>query len=234
MKSNFLIFSTFIFFLTLFSACENDEDTKPIGIELEMKAVSQIASMRKATLEDNIVFTEVLLGVTELEFEEAMNDDSEIEYEGNYIVDLLNGTSTPDFGFSDLLPGIYSELEVELEPILSDGNSVKIVFEYTKDGEEPVTIEYTDDDEIEFEIESDYDFEVDEDAISKVLILFDLDVLLAGVDFSSAKVDADGIIRINDNSNEALKDILEDNFEAAFESGEDNDDDDDFDDDDDD
>lgn len=230
MISSKLYFKVLLFSFLALIGCENSDDVNPSGVELEMKAIAQNASIRKSTLENSIVFTDVMLGVKEIEFEiEEDEFSAELEFEGRFIVDLLEGTSSPDFGFSNLVPGEYSEIEMELGPILPDGNSIKISFEYTKGGEAPILIEYSENEDFDIEIESEYGIEVEEDALSKVLILFDLDVFLSGIDFSNADVDSDGVIRINNDSNEELKEIFEDKIEEAFESGEDNDDDDEFD-----
>jgi hypothetical protein len=74
----------------------------------------------------------VLLGVTELEFETsdaALQDDDDIDFESRYVVDLINGTSTPDFGIADIKPGVYEEIEFEVAGLLDDGASVFIAFD---------------------------------------------------------------------------------------------------------
>jgi len=53
----------------------------------------------------------------------------------------------------------------------------------------------------------------------------DLQSLFSGVDFATATVDADGIIRINDSSNPILQDIIENNFDDIMDcEGQDHDD----------
>ena len=87
-----------------------------------------------------LVFSEILIGVTELEFETLEEDqreeeddaydgdhrdgemeNEEIEFEGEFVVDLIHGTSTPDFGIADILPGLYEEMEIEIGPVLEGG-----------------------------------------------------------------------------------------------------------------
>ncbi len=159
------------------------------------------------------------------------DDEYEIEFEGQFIVDLLNGTSNPDFGMADIAPGIYKELEVRVSPIMDDGNSIFIQFNYQADGKDPVTVEYTSNREIKFEIENKSGMQFDGNAINQILILFDLDKLFAGVDLSMAVTDSDGVIRINSTSNTNLTSSLWRNLDNAFEAGEDHDGDHDIDDD---
>jgi hypothetical protein len=194
--------------------------------------------------ENNIEFTEARIGVTEIEFEAEGESDNydddgeneyefEIEFEGQFEVDLLAGTSDPDFGIADLMPGKYTEIEVEMGPVMDDGNSLFIAFDYQQDGEDPISVEISTKRELEFEIEKYSGIDLDENALNQILILFDLDKILAGVDLSMAEVN-DGVIRINDTTNTSFAASILKNFYESCDAGEDDDGDDKFDDDDDD
>ena len=230
---------------SLVVSCNENDGPGLSEVAVEMKAVTNQSSLNPGgrTVNTDLEFVEVLLGVTEIEFEfefgdtESEEDDEyEVEFEGNFIVDLIAGTSTPDFGITSLEPGLYHELEFKLEPILEDGNTVFIAFNYTPAGEtEPIRYEYSNNyNEFEVEIENEKGFELEGNALSNVLVLLDLDVLFSGVDLGTAVADNDGVVRINESSNSELKFAIEGNFLEALDAGEDNDDDDDFDDDDDD
>lgn len=163
------------------------------------------------------------------------NDDveheDEIEFKGLFIVDLLNGTSDPDFGITNVIPGIYEEIEVKISPILDDGNSIIVALTYQKEGMmEPLKLEFTSTKEFNFEIEHHSGIQLDGNTINQILILFDLDKFFAGVDLTQAILDEDGIIRINSTSNTDISAIIWDNLHYVFEAGEDDDDDDEFDD----
>lgn len=229
--------------------CSND-DPAAEGVKLKMKAVTTLSEINGRTSATGLVFSEILLGVRELEFEsleeddlEDSNDDSdgedddgeddneEIEFKGSYIVDLVNGTSTPDFGLADVQPGIYEEIEIELGPILPNNNSVFIVFTYTPDGGgSPVQVEFSTQEEFEFEIEDETTgYQLDANALTNLLVLLDLDALFAGIDLSEAEADDDGVVRINDSSNSGITQQILSNFEDSCDAGEDRDDDDDID-----
>jgi len=152
------------------TACsENSTNPDAAKVSLEMKAVTQLGSINPGgrIAATDITFTEAMVGVTKIEFESSSDerdddhsssngrtssggdddngdDDSgeqEMEIKGNFIVDLLAGTSNPDFGISGITPGVYDKLEIKMSPILSDGNTLKIVFDYSADGSDPVTVE---------------------------------------------------------------------------------------------
>ena len=117
-------------------------------------------------------------------------------------------------------------------PILEGGNTLFVVIEYLPDGaSEPFIIEYSNKEELEIEFERDSGFRLEEGNISQLLVLLDLDMLFAGIDFNTADVDSDGTIRINANSNSDLASKISANFEKALDAGEDEDGDDDIDDD---
>ncbi len=224
-----------------FTSCNSDETT---NISLEIKAVSEynnINSGGRVEVSD-LTFTSILIGVTELEFESETEDENEVdgvefeeelEYEGEFVIDLISGTSTPEFGLADVNPGDYNEFEIELAPLIEDLHSVKIEGTYIPSGgSNPVQFVYTNDQEFEIEIEKEGgNFNLPEGAISNILVLLDLDAVFASVSLDNAVADNDGIVRIRrGNENEALAIAIENAFVQSFDCGEDNNNDDKFDD----
>ncbi len=235
---------------TVLQSCSDSDDPSATRVDLEMKATTSLSTLKSGrTKNSGLEFQEVLIGVTELEFETLEEDDAEengeyddedgdgeddneeVEFEGRFVVDLINGTSTPDFGVSTVVPGVYEEIEIEMEPILEGGNTMFIAFEFTPEGADPVNVEYSNKYDLEFEIERDAGFTLDDGALNRILIIFDLDALFDGVDLNTASADTDGVVRINENSNADLADIIENNLDDVLEAGEDDDDDGDIDDD---
>jgi len=262
-----LIVGVVIALSLLLGSCGDSVDPNMADVQMKMKAISNMGSFDASgrILDHHISFNQVLLGVTEIEFEsmvgdhdddgndhsgddsddDSMDDDSlddnddedsdyEIEFEGKFIVDLIAGTSTPDFGITDVMPGTYKELEVKLEPILDDGNSIYIELTYQPEGLDPLIIQYSTNRTIEFEIEKDSGFELDLGTLNQILVLFDLDQLLTGLDLEHGNVDEDGIIRIDSESNTDLANAIWNKLGMAFDAGDDDDGDEDFDDDEDD
>ncbi len=257
------------------TSCGEDVDPNLADVQLKIKATSNVGEFdaRGRTLEDHITFNQVLLGVTEIEFESIIddhsddhsgsdnsgddddsdddsNDDSsdddssdddsddsfddsdfDIEFEGKFVVDLIAGTSNPDFGVADVLPGVYKEIELKLEPILENGHSIYIELTYNVDGSEPVVIQYSSDRHIEFEIERKTGIHIDGGALNQILILFDLDHFLESININEASADIDGIVRINSNSNSDIAAAIWSKLNLMLDAGEDHDGDDDFDDD---
>lgn len=209
------------------------------GVKMQMKAVSSQSAIngrvngRISTT--GLTFTEVKVGVSELEFETDLensdedisgeSDSEEVEFEGPYTVDLIHGTSDPDFGLADVTGGMYDEIEIELAPVMADGNSIFISFTY--DGK---TYEFSTTEEIEIEIEDLGGYTIDGNALINMLVLINLDSLFAGVDLSMAVADEDGVIRINDSSNSEIAHTIIAQLEESCEAGEDKDDDDSIDD----
>lgn len=246
--------------IAILQSCGNDNDPAFAPVEVQMKATTTQSSIKNGrTMNADLTFNEVLIGVTELEFEtleedemedsesetedesddndevenedDSDDDNEEVEFEGEFVVDLINGTSTPDFGIADLAPGIYKEIEIEMEPILEGGNTIFISFEFTNLDEEVVTVEYSNSAELEFEIESESGYVLDEGATNHILVLLNLDSLFEGIDLNGALADEDGIVRINSSSNADLAAAIAANLDQVFEAGEDDDEDGEFDDD---
>jgi len=225
----------------LMTSCGEDVDPNLADVQLKIKATSNIGGFDAGarTSEDHITFNQVLLGVTEIEFESIVDDhsddhsgsdksghdddsddgssdddssdddsddsfddsDFDIEFEGRFEVDLIAGTSNPDFGIADVFPGTYKEIELKLEPILDNGYSIFIEFTYAVEGSDPVTVQYSTDRHVEFEIERKSGIQLDKGVLNHILILFDLDQFLDSININEVSADIDGIVRINSNSN---------------------------------
>ncbi len=157
--------------------------------------------------------------------------DDEIEFEGKFVVDLLRSTSTPDFGAANIVPGVYEEIEIDLNPIMDGGLTMFVAFYYTPSGAaDPVNYEYSNNYKLEYELEDYNGIEVNGEILNQILVIFDLDALFAGVDLDGATADADGVVRINDSSNSDLAKQIASNLKSVMEAGEDHDDDGEFDD----
>ncbi|HET9487617.1 MAG TPA: hypothetical protein VFO54_09285, partial [Chryseosolibacter sp.] len=115
----------------MLSSCNEDNTPGAARVEVEMKATSSLSKISASGrgMATGLIFRQVVLGVTELEFEtleeneaedvtdgqdgddDGENDNEEIEFDGPFEVDLIAGTSTPDFGVANIAPGIYEEME---------------------------------------------------------------------------------------------------------------------------
>ncbi len=229
----------------LIGGCKNDENPSMAQINLEMKATTALSTINTGarTMAEGLTFDTILLGVTDLEFEslgeieqEAENDsldgpdnhgeseNEDLEYQGAFVVDLISGTSTPDFGLAELQPGLFESLEVKLGPILENGNSIFVSFTYLPDSSSaPVRVEYSDKEEVEIKIEKEGGFNLDLTSLHPILVTLDLDQLFAQVDLSQAVVDNDGVIRINHDSNPDLSEMISHSIEEGMNAGEDKD-----------
>ena len=202
----------------------------------EMRAVTGTsASAGGRVANTTYTFTEVFAGVTEIELETLEEDleeeengedeNEEVEFEGNFIINLLTGTSDPDFGLSELLAGVYQEVEVKFENILEGDKTLLVNFNFNSEGAtEPTYVEFSTAEEFELEIENEAGFILDGGMVNSILVTLDLDVLFASIYFSSLVADEDGVIRINENSNSELMQEIVEKLEVALEAEEDNED----------
>lgn len=244
-----------VFISLVFAACDSNNTAE--GIKLKIKGITNTSANNARVNESELTYQFAQIGIQEVELEgmdaenenedgdddsddrlthdgddnDDQGEDEEFSFEGPFVVDLLAGTSIPDFGVLAIEPGLYEEVEIELAPVLLDGNSVFIAFTYTPDVGSPVQVQISTKQEMEFEIESESGIQVDANALSTILVLLDLQTLLASVDFSQANADNDGVIRINDTSNTDLAVQIFSNFKSFCHAGEDDDHDGDIDDD---
>ncbi len=246
-----IVFALLMAFGLILESCNKNNDPGLANVKMEMKATTALSSINPGgrTTATDLVFTEVKVGVTEIELEtleenqaedsgeiddedgDGEDDNEDVEFEGQFTVDLLTGISTPDFGVANIAPGVYEEIEMDLEPIMAGGLTMFVAFDYTPAGAtSPVRYEYSNDYELEFELESDAGIEISDATANQLLVVFDLDALLAGVDLDAATADSDGVVRINDSSNATIAAQIANNLDSVMEGGEDDDGDGEFDD----
>ncbi len=205
---------------------------------------------RISTQADTVIFDSFLLGVTEITLKskgehgdgKCMNDNDDEEnhegdedsdnedddqdgnnkwkVEGEYVVDLIEGTSTPDIT-ADLPaePGTYHKMEIELSPILEDGNSLFVEASVVI-GEDTLKVEYATKRKFEIHLKNKNGIEISP-SLDKVLVAFSVDKLFAGVDWSKAKIGEDGIIHIQDPGNAVIAYKIKYNFYAMMKWGHD-------------
>jgi len=228
----------------ILAGCNETDSPGAASMQLEMKAKTNLSKISASgrRMATGVIFREVLIGVTELEFEtsdenlveeedsakngddhDGESENEKVEYEGSYAVDLLKGISTPDFGVADVLPGNYEEMEINVGPVLNGGKSIFVSFDIPRDGADTLKVEFSTSAEIELQLERDAGFQLEGGVLNQMLVLFNLDSLIDSIDFSQATADADGIIRINEASNTDLALQIASNFHHSMEAGEDHD-----------
>lgn len=240
-----------LFFILV--GCNSPEPISDSGhVKVKMMATNGLASSKSLPsgriAGDSIIFSQALLGISELEFEtleededehgdsdsteidddednsgpgshEDDEDKDETEFEGLFVFDMISGTSTPNF---EVTPGLYEEIEVETAPILPNGKSALIAFEVIE-GLRAFKVEFSTSAKIELEIEQQGGLQIDGGSLTQILVLLKLDALFTSIDFSLATVDSDGVIRINETSNTGLFNSIKSNLGAAFEFDDDHD-----------
>jgi hypothetical protein len=231
------LFALMMMAMTMLISC-NDNEPAMEGLNLTMKATTSTSKINKSgrIQSGGYSFKTAMLGVKEFEFETAEDDDNndddseEVEFKGSYVVDLIAGTSNPEFINGTLTPGLYEEFEIELGRTLANGNTMFFAFKFKPATGDSVRVEFSSKETLEFEFEDDNGFEVKEGTFKNFLVLINLDDLFSGVDLSKATASEDGVIRINDTSNSSLASIVKSNLDKSCEGGNDDDDDDDIDD----
>ena len=226
MKTQHLIY--LLFFSAMTSAC--NDDPLPAGIVLEMKAVTAQNTVNGRQSAGGLEFTKIMVGLTKLEFEtEEENEEEdkrgeedfqeEVEFKGPFKVDLISGTSAPEFGQALTDPGIYDEIEFKFGPVLDGGKTIDIAFSF--EGEQYEISSKAE--KLEFELEQTEGLKIDENILTTILVLIDMDVLFENVNLTGAVADSDGIIRINEGSNAIILEALLASFEDSCDGGKDDD-----------
>jgi hypothetical protein len=98
----------------IFVSCASEEFEGPTGVKLTLKARTMLKS---AT--DTVKINEALIGVSKIDFRPEGNVDKsepdKIVYNGPYVVDLLNGNTSPEIKWVFVDPGVYREVKVSAQ-----------------------------------------------------------------------------------------------------------------------
>ncbi len=187
-----------------------------------------ISGGRIATEGDTVIFKSFLLGVTEITLkgkesgkERCKNDNDDDQnhegdedsdhqngqnsknkwtVEGEFVVDVLAGTSTPDMS-ADLPPDsiTFHKMEIEFGPVLPDSNSVYINAIVLR-GEDTLKVEFAIKRKFEIHLKRKHGLEINP-TLDKLLVAFSIDKLFADVDWSKAKTSDDGVVHLKDPAN---------------------------------
>jgi hypothetical protein len=217
MKARSMVVLIAALLLTVVISCEKSVET---GIALSFKA--ETSALKSLDNSGTFTFSVALLGVHEIELEmeseeeyedQEVETEMEYEFEGQFEVDLLTGTSNPEIGLAEVIPGTYNELEAEISPFLDGGTkSVILKGTYTDTNQETTEFEFSSSSEIEFEVESDAGFYLDEGTILDLVVTFDLAMFFDGVDFSEAERNEQDVVIMNDDTNVDLTNIVKSNI----------------------
>ncbi len=116
MKKQAFVIAIFSLAIIGFIACEKEDSSKPT-LQLKFNTVTSEASL-KSTVANSIQFTSGYIILENIEFEAESDTDSlelEFEIDGYITVDFATGEMTPDLSGIEIVPGDYTEIELEFE-----------------------------------------------------------------------------------------------------------------------
>ncbi len=205
MKQTTFLVTTML--ILLFSSCKKDDENTYAKFSVKQKV-----STSKSTNSETFTFSKALIGISEIDFEiETGSDDNDFEYEGAYQFNILTGASSPAISSAEITPGTYHELEINIDNVLTSGKSIEISGTY--DNGTTYQFEFTSTLNEDYDIENTTGINANAGETVDFILSLNLEALFNGVDFTTADVDNDNIIRINSSSNSNLASIIENNLD---------------------
>ena len=205
MKQTIFLVATMLMFTI--SSCKKDDDNAYAKFSVKQKT-----STSKSINGGTFTFSKALIGISEIDFEiETDSNDHDFEYEGAYQFNILTGTSSPEISSVKITPGTYHELEINIDNVLTSGKSIEISGTY--DNGTTYQFEFSSTFNDDYDIENTTGINVNAGETVNFVLLLDLEALFNGVDFATADIDSDNIIRINSSSNSNLASIIENNLD---------------------
>lgn len=224
--------------LILFSACGEGTDTgnpasigvKFVGIEAGFEETLVKYQTSDITITDaRLVLKEIQLEPLESclteEPEGTPEDESteeEFDFNGPFVIDLLDNSSFPEIGTTEVPAGAYCEIEVNFDELseedLPDGLSSDdeivgeaMIIEGTRSDGTPFIVRFGQDNRFKLEGESAEGFDVDAGGSNFFFISFNKTAWFEGVDLDNATL-AEETIVIDDESNTDLRELIVQNI----------------------
>ncbi len=161
-------------------------------------------------------FSEALLVIRDIDikrmdqsFDDSVSNNDTLnrkyDFNGNYLLNLLNGTSTPALNLVNFIAGTYNKVEAKSAKIVDGNNSISLKGTFADTtAKKTYTFDFSTVASLEFKFVSDTGFYLDQGKVLTLLVNINLPDLFAGVDFSKATMDSNNVIVINETSNTNL------------------------------
>lgn len=222
MKTKTIITAIFGLAMIGLLSCEKD-DLNNATVQLEFNTVTSESSLKSAAA-NSIVFSEGHIILESIEFETETDTDSiavDFEIESYITLDFATGETSPDLSAIQIVPGTYTEIEIEFE--LWDGseiNSIDLTGTYTDANsmDHPVRLLMPLGQTFSLEIEG--EFVIDENTSMVAQVTFDPNSWFlgeAGNLLGSAVANQDGVIVISPDQNSNIYDIIKDAIDNTSE-----------------
>ncbi|WP_340077507.1 hypothetical protein [Leptobacterium sp. I13] len=214
-------------------SCSSSNDSNDGNVSINAKASINSSNIGSRN-PDNVILTDFLINIREIEFEidddlddnniEDLIGEDKVELQGPFELDLLSGSTSINIANVDLPNNTYDEIEFDFhksqntsselfdKSILIRGTINDVPFVFWHDTEEEFEVDFSNDT---------VDIVVD-GGTTNITINFDLDIIFgaaSSVDFSSATDgNNNGVIEINpndDDGNRALADFIKNLLEES-------------------
>ena len=95
-------------------------ESDPVVLSITDTSGTEIGQFTLSDARINIYQIELEQDLDEVDSEEEEDQESEVEYTGPFVTDLLNNTITPSLPYIELLPGTYDEIKLKIARIEGD------------------------------------------------------------------------------------------------------------------
>jgi hypothetical protein len=224
-------------------------------VQLKVTSDPSSTTIGNALNSNHIEYNVAKLVISEIEFEQALdcsvddddgNDDAEIEfeYEGPFVVNLLNQKSYPSFDEIVIEKANYCKFKFKLDKLEEDeipsgvsanDNIVEhsVYIEGVYDSSTPFVIKIEEDEDYEMESESASGLGLTSGSLNTIFLVFDLSRLFEGINDLDTLDQDSGTVYIDKDNNQNEYDIIKENLKSFSKLQKDSNEDDELDEDDD-
>lgn len=220
MKKQIFILTIFSLFIIGLISCEKEDLRKPTLL-LKFNPLQSEANLKstsvKGTSANSIQFASGYIILENIEFQTESDTDSievDFEIDGYITIDFATGEITPDLSTIEIIPGFYTEIELEFELWdQTEQPSVYLEGTWTDANGTPHPIRLIMPLGQTFSLEIEGEFAINENTNMIALITIDPNAWFmgeAGELLPSATANSEGIIVISPDQNSNIYDIIKD------------------------
>ncbi len=204
--------------LFMFS-CASEELEGPTGVKLTLKARTMLKSAS-----DTVKINEASIGVSSIDFKPEVNETKsvaeKIVYNGPYVIDLLNGNTTPEIKWVFVDPGVYREVKISTSDGLQGGHSIIVKGTIKPAGiNREVPFEFSTKTEQNIVVKNNQGIVVKQGHITELMIVFEMAGLFNEFDLSSVERNSQGVLMLTDETGSGIVAGLKERLETISSFG---------------
>ncbi|WP_044208811.1 hypothetical protein [Flammeovirga sp. OC4] len=205
--------------LIALSSCQKDSfdhDLPVIDGNVALNIISDYRKPNNARNEPDYIFTDAKIALDEITFLQKDTSNSNAHFEGPFICDLIENTTTPQLPYGNIEVGHYQLFQLDIVEHLENNLSIDIYGNYHPNGVVIHPFHYSSTLEETVTILQQVGIDIVQDSLHQVAIIVDLAAIFDDIDYESVHYEEDGFLDFNADENTVHHEGITNRFMESF------------------